>query len=126
MMLRKIKVTSIVLSLAGSCLAEEAPPKPFDLDAALARQSASDLISGAAAAYDCQLTQHSFRKLGTETEPVYLVEVAMDGPECEDALLLLARHGSTRDFIFRPWQPGPDIEGLDPPDRIGSTPDMPD
>jgi hypothetical protein len=50
----------------------------------------------------------------------------MDGPECEDALLLLARHGSTRDFIFRPWQPGPDIEGLDPPDRIGSTPDMPD
>jgi len=29
-------------------------------------------------------------------------------------LLLLARHGSTRDFIFRDWEPAPDIEIIDP------------
>ena len=38
----------------------------------------------------------------------------MDGPECEDALLLLARHGSTRDFIFRAWEPALDVENMDP------------
>lgn len=114
MMIQRMRVTAAVLLLAGSCLAEESPPGPFDLDAALARQSASDLISGIAVAYDCNSTLHSFRKLGTDEKPVYLVEVAMDGPECEDALLLLARHGSTRDFVFRQWQPAPDVEQLDP------------
>jgi hypothetical protein len=114
MMMQRTYLTTVVLLLATRCFAGESPPEPFDLDAALARQSASDLISGVATAYDCQLTQHSFRKLGTEEEPVYLVEVAMDGPECEDALLLLARHGSTRDFIFRAWEPAPDVENIDP------------
>ncbi|MGI9225004.1 MAG: hypothetical protein ACR2QX_11040 [Woeseiaceae bacterium] len=113
-MMQRTYVATAILLLAGSCLAEESPPEPFDLDAALARQSASDLISGVATAYDCRLTQHSFRKLGTDEKPVYLVEVAMDGPECEDALLLLARHGSTRDFIFRAWEPALDVENMDP------------
>lgn len=113
-MMQRTYVATAILLLAGRCFAEESPPEAFDLDAALARQSASDLISGVATAYECQLTQHSFRKLGTDEEPVYLVEVAMDGPECEDALLLLARHGSTRDFIFRSWEPAPDVENMDP------------
>ena len=113
-MIQRTYVTAAALFLATRCVAAESPPEPFDLDAALARQSASDLISGAATAYDCRLAQHSFRKLGTDEEPVYLVEVAMDGPECEDALLLLARHGSTRNFIFRAWEPAPDIENIDP------------
>lgn len=114
MMMQRINVAAALFFIAGSCFAEESPPEPFDLDAALARQSASDLISGVATAYDCRLTQHSFRKIGTDAKPVYLVQVAMDGPECEDALLLLARHGSTRDFIFRAWEAAPDVESIDP------------
>ena len=81
------------------CFAEA--PEPIDLDEALARQSAGDLISGAAAAYDCKLAERSFRKLGTEEQPIYMIEVSAEGPECEAALALLARHGSTRDFVFR-------------------------
>ena len=123
-MMQRTYVTTAVLLLAARCFAGESPPEPFDLDAALARQSASDLISGVSVAYDCRLTQHSFRKLGTDEKPVYLVEVAMDGPECEDALLLLARHGSTRDFIFRAWEPALDVENIDPID--GATDKLPD
>lgn len=113
MMMQRTIATTAVLVLALTCLADESPPGPFDLDEALARQSARDLISGVATAYDCNVAEHSFRKLGTDAKPVYLVEVAMDGPECEDALLLLARHGSTRDFLFRAWEPAPDVEGID-------------
>jgi hypothetical protein len=125
MMMKTICAIALLLAVAV-CNADEPPPGRLDLDAALARQSARDLISGASTAYDCNVAEYSFRRLGKDEQPVYLIEVTMDGPECEDALLLLARHGSTRDFIFRPWQPGPDIEGVDPPDRIDSTPDMPD
>jgi hypothetical protein len=118
MMRRTTKYTATALLLAGSCLAEESPPGALDLDAALARQSASDLISGISVAYDCNSTLHSFRKLGNDEKPVYLVEVAMDGPECEDALLLLARHGSTRDIVFRQWQPAPDVQQIDPIEQV--------
>jgi len=114
MMMQRTTVIAAILFVAVTCLAEESPPGPFDLDEALARQSARDLISGVATSYDCSIAEHSFRKIGTDSQPVYLVEVAMDGPECEDALLLLARHGSTRDFIFRDWEPAPDIEIIDP------------
>jgi len=117
MMMQRMEYSAAVLLLAGSCLAGELPPGAFDVDAALARQAAGDLISGVAVAYDCRLSQHSFRKLGADEKPVYLVEVTMDGPECEDALLLLARHGSTRDFIFRAWEPAPDVEQVDPIER---------
>jgi len=120
MMQRKIAAATILL-LATICHAEESPPRPFDLDEALARQSARDLISGVATAYECNVAEHSFRKLGSDEKPVYLVEVAMDGPECEDALLLLARHGSTRDFLFRAWEPAPDIETIDPIEQESST-----
>jgi len=114
MMLRKTSFAAVLLPVALSCFAQDSPPEPFDLDEALARQSASDLISGVATAYDCRLAQRSFRKLGTGEKPVYMIEVAMHGPECEDALLLLARHGSTRDFVFRAWEPAPDVESIDP------------
>lgn len=89
-------------------------PDAFDLDMALARQSASDLISAAAVGYDCEIEQQSMRKLGTDETAVYLIEVQLTGPECEDALLLLSRHGSTRDFVFRAWEPPTDIEAIDP------------
>ena len=114
MMLRKTSSAAVILLITLSCLAEDSPPEPFDLDEALAQQSASDLISGVAAAYDCRIAQHSFRKLGTDEKPIYMIEVAMHGPECEDALLLLARHGSTRDFLFRAWEPAPDVQRIDP------------
>lgn len=114
MMMQRTIATTAMLVLAVTCIADESPPGPLDLDEALARQSARDLISGVATAYDCAVAEHSFRKLGTDAKPVYLVEVAMDGPECDDALLLLARHGSTRDFLFREWEPAPDIETIDP------------
>jgi len=114
MMMQRTIATAAMLVLAVSCLADESPPGPLDLDEALARQSARDLISGVATAYDCSVAEHSFRKLGTDTKPVYLVEVAMDGPECDDALLLLARYGSTRDFLFREWELALDIETIDP------------
>ena len=38
----------------------------------------------------------------------------MAGTECDEALLLLTRHGSTKDFVFRRWEPEPDVETLDP------------
>ena len=101
-------------------------PEPLDIDAALARQSASDLVSAAASAYDCELVERSFRKIGTDEQPIYMIEVSADGPECEDAMLLLARHGSTRDFIFRRWQPPADVEGLDPAEGSFGTPIIPD
>jgi len=103
-----------VLTLfAAGGRADESLPEPLDLDDALARQSISDLISGAATAYDCVISERSLRRLGSDDERLYLVEVALDGPECEDALLLLSRHGSTRNFLFRQWQPPMDIREHD-------------
>ena len=114
MMTRRIPYIAAMLFLAATSLGAEQAPEPLDLDEALARQSASDLISAAASAYDCAMAQRSFRKLGTDDQPIYMIEVSMEGPECEDAMLLLARHGSTRDFVFRAWQPPSDVEGMDP------------
>ncbi len=117
-MMKRISITIIaLLAIAGDCLAGEPPPDPLDLDEALARQSASELISGAASAYDCSIALYSFRRLGTVGSPVYMVEVQMSGPECDDALLLLARHGSNRNFVFRRWAPAPDIHEIDPRER---------
>ena len=106
-------VPDIRPALAGSAIPAESP-EPLDLDEALARQSVGDLISSAATAYDCALAERSFRKLGNAEKPVYLVEVSAEGPECDEAMALLARHGSTRDFVFRQWQALPDVEKLDP------------
>ena len=111
--------TTLILLASGPAVAES--PEPLDLDEALARQSVSDLISSAATAYDCELAERSFRKLGDEQKTIYLVEVSAEGPECEEAMALLARHGSTRDFVFRQWQTLPDVERLDPieqPDSV--------
>lgn len=113
-----ISIAAIALlapTVAG--FAHEQPPAALDLDEALARQSASDLLDGVASAYDCNLSLHSLRRLGREDSPVYLIEVQMDGPECDDALLLLARHGEERDFVFRRWEPAPDIHEIDPRER---------
>jgi hypothetical protein len=117
-MMKRISITSVaLLAIAGDCRAGELPPGQLDLDEALARQSASDLVSGAASAYDCRIALYSFRRLGSVGNPVYMVEVQMSGPECDDALLLLARHGSNRNFVFRRWEPAPDIHEIDPRER---------
>jgi hypothetical protein len=111
---RRFHIPAATLVFAGCGAAAQSSIGPLDLEAALARQSASDLISGVSVAYDCAIAMHSMRQLGTEEQPVYLIQVSMAGPECEDALLLLARHGSTKDFVFRRWQPEPDVQSLDP------------
>jgi len=120
-MMKRISITTIatiaLLAIAGGSLAGESPPGQLDLDEALARQSASDLISGTASAYDCSIALYSFRRLGDADSPLFMVEVQMSGPECDDALLLLARHGSNRNFVFRRWQPAPDIHEIDPRER---------
>ena len=123
-MIRLFLTTASLLLAATSSLAES--PEPLDLDEALARQSVGDLISAAASAYDCKLAQRSFRKLGDEQKTVYLVEVSADGPECVEAMALLARHGSTRDFIFRRWQQPADVEGLDPVEGNFGNPIIPE
>ena len=123
-MTRLFLTTASLLLTTATSVAES--PEPLDLDEALARQSVSDLISGAAAAYDCKLAERSFRKLGDEEKTVYLVEVSADGPECAEAMALLARHGSTRDFIFRRWQQPADVEGLDPIEGDFGNPIIPD
>ena len=117
MMKRISTTTAALLAIASSSSAGESPPEPLDLDEALARQSAADLISGAATAYDCDILLRGFRPLGTGQSSVYLVEVQMHGPECDDALLLLSRRGSSGDFIFRRWEPAPDIHELEPGER---------
>jgi hypothetical protein len=110
----RLALLPITLLLAAPCgRADESPPPAFDLDDALARQSISDLISGAATAYDCTITERSLRRLGDDDETIYLVEVALRGPECNDALLLLSRHGSTKNFLFREWQTPMDIQEHD-------------
>ena len=102
-MMKRISITTVaLLASAGT---------------GVARQSASDLVSGTASAYDCDMALYSFRRLGTADSPVYMVEVQMSGPECDDALLLLARHGANRDFVFRRWEPAPDIHEIDPRER---------
>jgi hypothetical protein len=117
-MMKRISITPIaLLAFAASCLANELPPGRLDLDEALARQTASDLISGVASAYDCNIALHTLRRVGAMDSDVYMVEVQMSGPECDDALLLLARHGSNRNFVFRRWEPAPDIHELDPRER---------
>lgn len=117
-MMKRISITlTCAVAVAAVSLAEEQPPAALDLDEALARQSAADLVDSVASAYDCRMRMHSFRRLGAGETPVYLIEVQMDGPECDDALLLLARHGSNRDFIIRRWEPAPDIHELDPRER---------
>jgi len=117
-MMKRISITSVaLLAITGGSLGAESPPGQLDLDEALARQSASDLVSGAASAYDCRIALYSFRRLGSVGNPVYMVEVQMSGPECDDALLLLARHGSNRNFVFRRWEPAPDIHEIDPRER---------
>jgi len=115
-MMRKSLVAACWLAAMRLCAAGD-PVDALDLDEALARQAAGDLISGVASAYDCRITERSFRRLGSDEQPVYLIEVAMFGPECEQALLLLARHGSTKHFVFRAWEPAPDIREIDPGER---------
>ena len=117
-MMKRISITTVaLLASAGTGVAGDAPPGRLDLDEALARQSASDLVSGAASAYDCDIALYSFRRLGTDDSPVYMVEVQMAGDECDDALLLLARRGSDRNFVFRRWEAAPDIHEIDPRER---------
>jgi hypothetical protein len=106
-----------LLAITTAGFAHEPPPGKLDLDEALARQSATDLIANVASAYDCNMSLHSFRRLGAQDRPVYMIDVLMDGTECDDALLLLARHGSNRDFVFRRWEPAPDIHEIDPRKR---------
>jgi hypothetical protein len=105
------------LAIATGSFADPVPPEPLDIDEALTRQAASDLISGAASAYDCSMMLRSFRTLGGRENRVYLVEVQMHGPECDDALLLLQRHGSEKDIVFRRWEPAPDIHEIEPGER---------
>ena len=126
MMICRVAGFAALLFAAAGSLAEERAPEALDLDEALARQSASDLISGAAAAYDCDIAERSFRKLGTDETPIYMIEITMQGPECEEAMQLLARHGSIRDFIFREWQQPSDVKGMDPPERPFDNPLGPD
>ena len=117
-MMNRISITVIaLLAVTSHCLADDVPPAPLDLDEALTRQTASDLISGAASAYDCNMLLRSFRPLGANSSPVYLVEVQMHGQECDEALLLLQRHGSTKDIVFRRWEPAPDIHEIEPGER---------
>jgi hypothetical protein len=114
--MKRISITAIAL-LAVTAVGAELPPGKLDLDEALARQAASDLVDGVANAYDCNIVLHSLRRLGAEESPVYMIEVLMHGPECDDALLLLARQGSNHDFVFRRWEPAPDIHEIDPRER---------
>lgn len=111
---RRFLISATILAVAGSGAAGQSATGRPDLEEALARQAASDLISGVSVAYECAVAMHSMRQLGTEEQPVYLIQVSMAGPECEEALLLLARHGSTKDFVFRRWAPQPDVQSLDP------------
>ncbi len=114
-MMNRILITAIaLLATSTGCFAGEVPPRPLDLDEALSRQSANDLVSGAASAYDCDMMLRSFRSLGAGENRVYLVEVQMYGQECDAALLLLQRHGSEKDIVFRRWEPTPDIHEIHP------------
>ena len=117
-MMKHISITAAALLAAGAAaLAEGLPPGSLDLDEALARQYANDLVSGAASAYDCDTVLHSFRRLGTGNTPVYMAEVRMHGQECNEALLLLSRHGTEKNVVFRRWEPAPDIHEIDPRER---------
>ena len=117
-MMNRISITAAaLLATAAGGLADESPPRPLDLDEALTRQYASDLVSGAASAYDCHTLLHSFRRLGGGEPPVYMAEVRMHGPECDEALQLLLRHGPEKNIIFRRWEPAPDIHEIDPRER---------
>ncbi len=117
-MMNRISITAIaLLAISAAGLADELPPGPLDLDEALARQYANDLVSGAGSAYDCNAVLHSFRRLGTPQSPVYMAEVRMHGQECDEALLLLARHGTEKNIVFRRWEAAPDIHEIDPRER---------
>ena len=111
----------IAFMLATSSHATDTPPGPIDLDEALARQSAADLIAGGSVAYDCDISERGMRRLGTDDKPVYLIQVLMEGPECKNALLLLNRRGEINDFVFRAWEVPDNIEQIDiqnPPSAI--------
>jgi hypothetical protein len=41
----------------------------------------------------------------------------MHGRECNEALLLLSRHGSEKNIVFRRWEPAPDIHEIEPGER---------
>jgi hypothetical protein len=113
--MKRISITTaLLLALAGPCAADEAHVDPLDLDEALARQTADDLIDGVTSAYDCGMLLRTFRGVGSEKSPVYMVEVQASGPECEEAMLLLARSGSDRNLLFRRWEPAPDVKEVDP------------
>ena len=117
-MMNRISITAVaLLAISATCPADELPPGSLDLDEALVRQYASDLVSGAASAYDCHTVLHSFRRLGTGASPVYMAEVRMHGQECDEALLLLSRHGTEKNILFRRWEPAPDIHEIDPRER---------
>ena len=116
-MKRNLITAIALLAIATGSFADPVPPEPLDIDAALTRQAASDLISGAASAYDCSMMLHSIRNLGTRKNRVYLVEVQMHGQECDEALLLLQRHAADKDIVFRRWEPAPDIHEIEPEER---------
>ena len=113
--MRYAKFTAIIIacSCSAGSFAADPPPNALDLDDALARQSAEDLISGVALAYDCAITQKGMRRLGSDDEAVYLIQVMLEGSECDNALLLLNRHGEMNDFVFRAWEVPEEIEQID-------------
>jgi hypothetical protein len=116
--MKRISVTAVVLlALTAAVRGAGTAPGPIDLDEALARQSANDLVSGASTAYDCDMILRTFRSVGTAESPVYLVEVQASGPECDAAILLLGRHGSEKNLVFRRWDPAPDIHEIEPGER---------
>ncbi len=116
--MKRISVTACALfAVVAAVRGAGTAPEPIDLDEALARQAANDLVSGASTAYDCNMILRTFRSVGTEESPVYLVEVQASGPECDDAFLLMGRHGSEKNLIFRRWDPAPDIHEIAPPGR---------
>lgn len=115
--MKRISVTAIAVSIAAAVHGAETAPEPIDIDEALSRQAANDLVSGASTAYDCDMILRTFRSVGTKDSPVYLVEVQASGPECDDAFLLMGRHGSEKNLIFRRWDPAPDIHQIEPEER---------
>lgn len=125
--MKRISVTAIaLLALVAAARSTATAPEAIDLDEALARQAANDLVSGASSAYDCDMILRTFRSVGTAESPVYLVEVQASGGECDDAFLLMGRHGSEKNLIFRRWEPAPDIHEIAPPERSSDTPFAPD
>lgn len=80
---------ALVASMANPQLASS--QHSLDIDEAVARGAALDLISESERHFDCKIDEYSMREIGDEPNIRYIFRVTAHGVECGEAMAYLTR-----------------------------------